>query len=649
MRRWTVMVVALVFSPASLAMGSEVVRREIGQLVIEGIPEIPAEVAERTLQYQATRAAGAVGWAADGNGLFISTRFAETSQVHFVAAPAGTRRQLTFSREPVGQVAVCPDPSSGAFLFARDVGGGEFYQLFMFDLASASSTLVTDGRSRNGGAVWNRAGSAFAYSSTRRNGRDTDVYVASRANPLQARPIVTAGGSWQAGEFSPDGRRLLVARTVSANESYPFVYEFETGTLTPLHTAKERVAYGAATWAADSRHIYYTSDEGTEFKHLRRRDTAGGTSEVLTADIPWDIEGLELSHDGRTLAFTANEDGISRLYLMDTATWARRRVAKVPPGQVWGLRFHPRRAQLAMTINGSRTPGDVFVLDVEKGELVQWTFSEVGGLDTAKFVEPTLIRYPTFDRVGERPREIPAFYYRPSGPGPFPVLISIHGGPEGQFTPTFNPLVQYYVKELGIAVLGPNVRGSSGYGKTYLTLDNGYLREDSVKDIGALLDWIAQQQELDASRVAVIGGSYGGYMVLASMVHLADRLRCGIDIVGISNFVTFLTNTQDYRRDLRRVEYGDERDPQMRAFLERISPLTSAGKITRPLFVVQGLNDPRVPASESEQMVRTLRERGGKVWYLLAKDEGHGLRKHSNRTFFENAVVLFLKEFLLKT
>ncbi len=648
MRRGAAVWILTAFFLASPLLGADVTRRELGQLVMEGIPEIPAEVADRTLQYQAARAAQAVGWAADGNGLFITTRFGETSQVHFVAFPGGARRQLTFFREPVGQVAVCPDPASGVFLYARDVGGGEFYQLFMFDLASASSTLVTDGRSRNGGAVWERTGSAFAYSSTRRNGKDTDVYLASRSNPLEARAIITEGGSWGAGEFSPDGKRLLVVRAVSANESYPFVYELDSATLTPLHTAKEPVAYGAATWAADSRHIYFTSDEASEFKHLRLLDTRGGKVEVLTADIPWDVEGVELSRDGRTLAFTVNEDGTSALYLMDTATRRRRRVTDLPAGQVGGLRFHPKRPFLAMTINGSRTPGDVYVLDVEKGDLVRWTNSEVGGLDTSRFQEPTLIRYPTFDRVGEAPRQIPAFYYRPTGPGPFPVLITIHGGPEGQFTPIFNPLLQYYVNELGIAVLAPNVRGSSGYGKKYLTLDNGDLREDSVKDIGALLDWIAQQKELDASRVAVIGGSYGGYMVLASMVHFNDRLRCGIDIVGISNFVTFLTNTQDYRRDLRRVEYGDERDPEMRAFLERISPLTNAHKITKPLFVVQGLNDPRVPASESEQMVRTVRANGGQVWYLLAKDEGHGFRKHTNRTFYENAVVLFLQKFLLQ-
>lgn len=645
MRRWALLFLALGVASAVAAEGD---RREVGQLVMEGVPDIPVEVEERTFQYQASRSAFLVGWAADGKGVFISTRFGETSQVHFVASPGGARRQLTFFREPVGEVRVCPDPASGLLLYGRDVGGGEFYQLFLFDLKNASSTMITDGRSRNGGAVWNRDGSAFAYSSTRRNGRDTDVYLALRSNPRQARAIVTEGGSWRAVEFSPDGKRLLVVKGVSANESYPFVYDLAAATLTPLHRAPGPVAYGAATWAADGRHVYYTSDEGSEFQQLRLRDSSGARAdEVLTADIPWDVEGLELSRDGRTLAFTVNEDGVSALYLLDTRTRERRRVANLPAGQVFGLRFHPSSPQLAMTINSARSPGDVYVLDVKSNQLVRWTFSEVGGLDTNRFVEPTLIRYPTFDQVDGRPRQIPSFYYRPRGAGPFPVLITIHGGPEAQFIPTFNPMLQYYVNELGIAVLAPNVRGSSGYGKTYLTLDNGYLREDSVKDIGALLDWIATQKELDASRVAVIGGSYGGYMVLASLVHYNERLRCGIDIVGISNFVTFLTNTQDYRRDLRRVEYGDEQDPEMRAFLERISPLTNAHRITKPLFVVQGLNDPRVPVSESEQMVRTVRANGGTVWYLLAKDEGHGFRKHTNRTLYENAVVLFLQQFLV--
>jgi dipeptidyl aminopeptidase/acylaminoacyl peptidase len=261
---------------------------------------------------------------------------------------------------------------------------------------------------------------------------------------------------------------------------------------------------------------------------------------------------------------------------------------------------------------------------------------------------PELIDYPTFDEVDGQPRRIPAFVYRPAGEGPHPVIISIHGGPESQARPGFSSTYQLWIDRLGAAVVVPNVRGSSGYGKTYLKLDNGKLREDSVKDIGALLDWIATQPDLDASRVAVYGGSYGGYMVLASGVHFSDRLKAAVDIVGISNFVTFLENTQDYRRDLRRPEYGDERDPEMRAHLERISPLNNVERIRVPMFVVQGNNDPRVPVSEAEQMVAALREQGSPVWYMNALNEGHGFRKKENRDLFSEATILFFERYLLE-
>jgi dipeptidyl aminopeptidase/acylaminoacyl peptidase len=320
---------------------------------------------------------------------------------------------------------------------------------------------------------------------------------------------------------------------------------------------------------------------------------------------------------------------------------------ELPVGQIFGLDFSPDGKRLGMTLISSQSPGDAYSIDLASGGLTRWTFSEAGGLDTSRFASPEVVEFPTFDQVGGESRMIPAFYYRPPGEGPFPVVVNIHGGPEGQARPFFNPITQYYVLEMGIAVLFPNVRGSSGYGKSYLLLDNAEKREDSVRDIGALLDWIETRPELDSDRIAVVGGSYGGYMVLASMVHFDDRLRAGIDLVGISNFVTFLENTSDYRRDLRRVEYGDERDPEMRAFLESISPTNHAAKINKPLFVVQGLNDPRVPASESEQMVDVIRDHGGTVWYLMAKDEGHGFDKKANRDYFSHAAVLFLEQYLI--
>ena len=271
----------------------------------------------------------------------------------------------------------------------------------------------------------------------------------------------------------------------------------------------------------------------------------------------------------------------------------------------------------------------------------------MGGLDTSDFTEPRLVHYPTFDFVDERPRMVPAFSYEPEGDGPHPVIIRVHGGPESQYRPAFSARTQMWVAELGVAVIAPTIRGSSGYDTDYLAMDNGYLREDAVRDIGALLDWIADQPKLDENRVAIYGASYGGYLVLASAVHYSDRLRAGVDVVGISNFVTFLENTEDYRRPFRRFEYGDERDPEMRAFLERISPLNNVDRIDTPLLVVQGRNDPRVPASESEQIVAALRERGRPVWYIEALNEGHGYDRQENRNVYEQAAILFFQKYLL--
>jgi dipeptidyl aminopeptidase/acylaminoacyl peptidase len=274
--------------------------------------------------------------------------------------------------------------------------------------------------------------------------------------------------------------------------------------------------------------------------------------------------------------------------------------------------------------------------------VVRWTYSETGGLDPSTFVVPQRISYKSFDG-----REIPAYVYKPRGAKKAPVVISIHGGPEGQYQPFFTPLTQYWVSDVGLAVIAPNVRGSTGYGKTYVALDNAEKREDSVKDIGALLDWIAAQPDLDASRVAVLGGSYGGYMVLASLVHFGDRIKAGVDIVGIANFVTFLEKTSGYRVDLRRVEYGDERDPKMRAVFERISPANHADKIRSALMVAHGRNDPRVPFSEAEQIAAKVRAQGRPVWTVYADNEGHGFARKENRDYLNAAMTLFLKKTLL--
>jgi dipeptidyl aminopeptidase/acylaminoacyl peptidase len=468
-------------------------------------------------------------------------------------------------------------------------------------------------------------------------------------NPKEATLVLQREGSWSALDWSPDDKKILVGNYISANKSFLHILDMETGKLEQINPSQEEISYNGALWSADGKGIFIVNDQGAEFSTLKYYEIASKKFTSITASIPWDVSGLAINKNRSTLVFDTNENGIASLYQLNTATLKYTRVSGLPTGVIGGIEFHPDGKQIGLVINTPQTPSDVFSIDLATNKLTQWTFSEVGGLDNSSFTVPSLIEYETFDKVNGTPRKIPAFYYKPkSSTGKIPVIISIHGGPEGQSVPSFSPFISYLTNELGIAVLSPNVRGSSGYGKTFLKLDNGFKREESVRDIGALLDWIGKQPELDASRVAVWGGSYGGYMVLASMTNFNDRIRCGIDIVGISNFVTFLQNTEDYRKDLRRVEYGDERDAKMKEYLLKISPANNVDKITKPLFIIQGLNDPRVPASESEQMKQTMRSKGRNVWYMLAKDEGHGFRKKSNIDYMQWSVILFLQQHLLK-
>ena len=616
-------------------------------LVVEGVPAIPASLAEEVRRYTESRSAGLHDWHPTRREMLISTRFGNTAQVHRVAMPLGARTQLTFFDEPVGSASY--EPREGRyFLFTRDVGGNEFAQMYRYDVADGRVTLLTDGgRSQNGGWTWATAGDRIAYSSTRRNGADRDLWVMDPANPATDRMVMQAqGGGWFAADWSRDDRRILVIEYVSVNESHAWEVDAATGERTRLTPEGGDVAWGAggAEYAADGRGVYLTSDQGAEFQRLVHLDRASGRVTPLTADIAWDVEGFDLSPDGRTLAFAANEAGVSKLYLLDTASRRHRAVEGVPVGVIGGLEWRDDGSELGFSMSSARSTSDVYSLDPASGRVTRWTESELGGLVASELAEPELIRWRSFDG-----QEITGFYYRPAArfTGRRPVIVNIHGGPEGQSRPTFLGRNNYYLNELGVGLIFPNVRGSTGYGKTFVKMDNAMKREDSVRDIGALLDWIGTRDDLDPARVMVTGGSYGGYMTLAVATNYADRICCALDVVGISHFGTFLKNTESYRRDLRRVEYGDERDPAMAAFFDSISPLNNAGRITRPLFVVQGGNDPRVPLSEAEQIVARVKQNGSPVWYLMARDEGHGFRKKNNVDYQFYATLMFVRRFLL--
>jgi dipeptidyl aminopeptidase/acylaminoacyl peptidase len=544
---------------------------------------------------------------------------------------------LTFYDEPTSGGLVRPG-GSGEFLIARDTGGDEYYQGYLFDPASGRATRFTEPGTRNGSASWSDDGSMVAWYRSTEGDPDWDILVADPSDPSSRRVALEGEGAVIPGDWSPDGERVMVLRYYSITHADIFVLDIESGALTEINPEAD-VAYAAHEFTADGEGLLVVTDEDSDFRRIVRIDLESGDKTVVSPDHGWDVQGMDLSPDGRTLAYTINAGGVGELHIMDLETGQALPSPDLPVGLIGGMGWDETGDRLGMTLNAAASPSDAWIYTPETGALTRWTQSEVGGLDTASFVEPELIAYDSFDGL-----EVPAFVYRPEGEGPHPVIISIHGGPEGQYRPGFSSTFQFWLNELGAAVIAPNVRGSAGYGREYVSMDNGFNREDSVRDIGALLDWVETQPDLDSDRVVVFGGSYGGYMVLASLVHYSDRLAGGVNIVGISNFVTFLENTSGYRRDLRRAEYGDERNPEMRAHLEAISPANQADRITAPLFIIQGYNDPRVLASEAEQILAAVREAGGDPWYLLAMDEGHGFRKKSNRDFQREAETLFFRQ-----
>jgi dipeptidyl aminopeptidase/acylaminoacyl peptidase len=627
-------------------------------LVVEGIPAIPTSLADAVGRYTEFRAALFESWHPTRREMLIATRFADVAQVHQVKMPGGARSQLTFFKEPARSPSYRPK-NGDFFVFSKDIGGNEFFQLFRYDLATGDITLLTDGKSRNTDPVWSENGSLLAYGSTRRNGKDVDLYVMDpRDAKTDLRVAQLEGGGWTVEDFSPDARELLVGEYVSINESYLWLVDVSTGAkklITP-RGGVEKVAYEHAVFARDGKGFYATTDRESEFQRLAYVDLNTFHHDYLSNHIKWDVEEVALSHDGKTVAFVTNEEGISRLHLLDTSSQKEKPLsqlagsgspqpATLAPGSITGLQWHANDVDLGFSLISARATADAYSIDTRTGTIDRWTTSETGGINPENFSEPQLIRWQSFDG-----KTISGFLYRPPKKftGKRPVIIEIHGGPEAQFRPGPLGRDNYLVNELGCAILCPNIRGSAGYGKTFLKLDNTFLREDAYKDIGSLLDWVGRQPQLDGSRIMVTGGSYGGHMTFAVASLYSDRIRCAMPVVGMSNLVSFLEHTESYRRDLRRAEYGDERDPKMREFLLRIAPLNNAEKIKVPLFVVQGGNDPRVPASEARQMVEKVKANGSPVWLLLAKDEGHGFAKKKNRDFQFYATVLFVQKYLLQ-
>jgi len=617
-------------------------------LVAEGIPPIPDALKSNVAPYLALGGASFRGWHPLRREMLVTTRVGGLTQLHRLAEPRGKRIPLTRWTEPVNYGWY--QPVSGELLvFQADKGGNEQYQFYALAAGRTNRpvTLLTDGRSRNTSPRWSRDGQWLAYASTRRNGKDNDVFVVNPLDPTATRCVATnSSSSWSVADWSADNTKLLLRHGFSDERSELWCLDLSTGERQQLTPKGKKLYVSQPRWGDQDRAVYALSDHNSDFLAITRLDLHTDQWESLTPHIGWDVEDFDISHDGKTLAFVTNEDGFSRLHLLDLATRNERPVPQIPGGIISGLAWHPKFPEIGFTLESSQSPSDAYSLDINTGVLTRWTDRLRRSSLPQTFAEPELWKLKSFDGL-----TFSTFLYRPDPkkfPGPRPVLIIIHGGPTGQSRPGFRGSANFYLNELGVALAYPNVRGSSGYGRKFLALDNGFRREDAVKDIGTLLEWLRRQPTFDCARIAVMGTSYGGYMTLACLAKYNDLLRCGVDNVGIADFVTFLRDTADYRRASRRSEYGDERDPQMREFLKRISPATNAHQIRAPLLIVQGKNDPRVPVTEAERIRDAIRSHHGTVWYLMATDEGHGFVRKTNVDFQFLATILFFQEHLLK-
>jgi len=626
-------------------------------LVLDGLPPISTEALGLIRDYGNADLTRFVDWTGDGQHMVITTRSGETRQLFVLEAPGGELRQITDYPDAVWEASYSPAPERDGMIFIKDQDGDERYQLYYRDMSSGTVTPLTDGNTRNTHVLWANKGDRFAFTTNARNGLNADIFIGYPDRPGEVKPLFTEAGAWVALDWDQHDQRLLVMDVISATRSRMYVLDLRNYRVDRVNRYGGPALYTTGRFANNSYSMYLVSDVGEEFAHLYYYRIPRNINSVqlkprklrdVTRDIPWDIKTFDMSPDGNWLAYIVNDDGVDRVGLYRTSGGKHMRGPELPMARVDGIKFNPDSKRLAITINAAAHGRAIYTFDVDTRELVRWFVSTTAAKNSDRYVEPELIHYPTFDQDenGDR-RQIPAFIYRPEdATGPVPVIVYIHGGPESQVQPFFSRSVQTWVNELGAAVVAPNVRGSTGYGRTYTMLDNGFKREDAVKDIGALLDWISEQKDLDASRVGLYGASYGGYMALATMARYPERVCCGVNIAGISNFMTFLNSLEESRKDLRRTEYGNEQDPAMAAFLNRISPTTNAASIRAPLMVVGGLNDPRVPHTEAEQIVRAVRNGGGTVWYVLARDEGHVIRRSSNIDTVDAATLQFFRTWL---
>ena len=610
------------------------------------VPTVPIALIKEISPYTRMSAYGLVGWHPSKRELWAKAITPNYSAVSGVAGPGDAPQVHTLIPSNVYDVYYSPRGTS--LVYVKDTDGNELFQLYAYDLATHKSVLVSDGKSRNTEPVWSNRGDRVVYSSNRRNRTDIDLYVVNPFDPPSTRLLAQAdgGGYLKVFDWSPDDRQAVFYNWLSTNESYLYTVDLVSGkkTLITPKQGNEKVSCDFAQFSANGEGLYLTTDKDSEFLRLGYMSLADKKITYLTDGIPWNIEEFRISPDRKSIIFTSNEDGVSRLHLLDTATGKHKDLPAPGVGVISNLRWNNNSTDAAFVFSSARSVWDIYSVDTRANKLTRWLRGSSNGIDVDKFSEAELIHWKSFDS-----RQVSGLLYRPPAKftGKRPVIIDVHGGPDNQARPEFNGPDNYFISEMGIAKIYPNVRGSTGYGKTFLRLDDGYKREGAVEDIGALLDWIKTQPYLDSDRIMITGGSYGGYIALSVAANYSDQIRAAQSLSGPSNIATFLEHTEDWLRDRWREEYGDERDPKMRAYLDRIAPLTNAKKIKKPLMIVQGENDARVRTSEAEQIAKAVKSTGTPVWYILAKNEGHDFTQATlDLQLYET--VMFVRQFVLK-
>jgi dipeptidyl aminopeptidase/acylaminoacyl peptidase len=615
-----------------------------GAIHAEGVPPVPGDLDEVIERYRFSDHASFQGWLAGTRRPLYLSESGGFDQAYVCRHPGEPPWQLTESDRSVAWVY--SHPRREALVIAEDDEGDEKHRLTLYSLVTGQSRPFTNRRWKNEAAVWSRSGHLLAVSSNARNDRDFDLYVINPPQISTGRLLKRGNGSLLAQSWSPDDRRVAAVEwSPDVRRSRVHLIEVATGqTETLPEPPGPPIIREELRWSPDGGALYWLTDRDSDFLHLARYDLATGQETSLSGHIPWDIDRYSLSSDGTTAVLIVNEDGQSRLRVIDPRTGSERWTPRLAEGRIGAVSFRRGTKEFAFEWSCAQSPTGLYSYDLAHRQPTQWVQPHAAGPESDSLEGHAPFRYTSFDG-----RKIPAYIRHPPAQfkGPRPVLVNIHGGPAVQYRPGFSLLENFLLGELGIALVMPNIRGSTGYGHSYEQLDNGRQRVNAVRDLGALLDWISTQPDLDASRVAVSGSSHGGYLALAALVEYGDRLRAGIDVAGVSSLESSLKNEAPYAIDYWRKEYGDERDPEMREFLRSISPLSHAGRIHKPLLVVHGENDQRVNIREAEQIVSAVRQNGTQVWYVRFADEGHSFENREHGNYVMQCEILFLKQFLL--